>query len=1205
MSNALTDSQQQAIAARGNVIVVAGAGTGKTSTLVRRCITLLEEGCSLENILMVTFTEAAAVEMRGRIREALQTRVDALKAGGGHEALGRFEMQLALLDSAYISTLHSFCMQLVREHFYELGIDPDVSVLDEQQTQPMIQQVLDRIFESHYGGNSDDSRAVQQLVRVQGRGSDEHIRALTLKLHRYSQSLASPSQWLDEQRAMFNSPEPRRWREWLVDGFHEWRELWLPCLNPFRATPAVAIAFRELEAAAGAKDIDRIADAVRAIKAADAERANWPRGSIGKVRDPLEKFFEEVEFLSSISPGRGTDPLKEDWELIRQDMLTLLNLSGEFTAEFSRMKRETGGVDFADLEQFALRVLRDDSGAPSPTALRWRGQLAYVFVDEYQDINAAQDAILSAVSREGADANRFLVGDVKQSIYRFRLANPSIFRSYEKLWSKGNGCQRIPLIENFRSREGIIGFVNAFFGAFMRDTAGGVGYEPLQFGAPELREPLSAKADKHPRVELNLILPAASENNSSNGSNGENGEAVEIADLLATEREARLTGLRLKDLKEAGHEIWDKTLKQLRPVRWSDMAVLLRSPAGRVEAFAKEFANLGIPLEAARAGFFQSPEVSDLVSLLQLLDNPMQDVPLLAVLHSPLVGMSVAELAEVRASEPLKTRPKFFYDAAWRFHSRNKAPQADGSCPPVESAWLKLDTFFRQMHRWRELVRQSSVSHCLETALAETHYELMLRAGERGEQQIANVRRLVDLAREYDPYQRQGLFRFLRFIRSQEENEVELEPAAVDRDAVRLTSIHRSKGLEFPVVALAGIGARFNERDLHDGILLDEYFGICSKVNPPGSDQRYPSLPHWLARRRQFRELLGEELRLLYVAMTRARDTLLLIGTSRRKTDGPSEPETRRAFEDKDVLSAHSYLDWLRMWLPQQMAGVSASNGDGQSTLLRFRTVNENDPIFALTGSNRNVQQAPSADDSPLPNLVPIQERLAWVYPWEAATRQRTKTTVTELRRSLNEEEAESAPFALRNAFAQPKRATGRLNAAETGVAHHRFLQVFPLNTGASEAALRAEAKRLVQSGWLEAAEAAALDLSAVAAFWNSEFGSEILARGESVHRELPFTFGLSLDDLKRLRLHPLPGLAGDETVVVQGVVDLAVILPDEIWIVDFKTDSVTELEVPSKVALYEPQLRLYAHALSRIYRRPVTRTALYFLSTGSLAPVG
>ena len=411
------------------------------------------------------------------------------------------------------------------------------------------------------------------------------------------------------------------------------------------------------------------------------------------------------------------------------------------------------------------------------------------------------------------------------------------------------------------------------------------------------------------------------------GGGGDGDEDGGWGDLESTEREARVIAARLRELRDAGHEIWDEEEKKMRAVRWGDMAVLLRSPGPRAEAFAKEFHRAGVPLAVARGGFYASLEVSDLLGLLRLLDNPLQDLPLLAVLRSPLVGLSASELAWVRVG---RTRG-CFWDALRQFQRTGAAVQvaADG--------WAKVDGFLKRFDVWRERMRQTSLSYCLETALAETHYEALLQAEARGAERVANVRRLLDLARQYDPYQRQGLYRFLRFIEAQAEAELDLVAAAgTTADAVQLLSIHRSKGLEFPVVVVACLGAAFNFRALEEDILLDEHFGLCPRVVPPDAEQSYPSLPWWLARQRERRELLGEELRLLYVALTRARDTLVLVGS-----DAKGEPwatEAARALTDAEVVAARNFLHWLRAWLPQVTGAEDwADDAHGGNGLVRWR----------------------------------------------------------------------------------------------------------------------------------------------------------------------------------------------------------------------------------------------------------------------------
>lgn len=627
-------------------------------------------------------------------------------------------------------------------------------------------------------------------------------------------------------------------------------------------------------------------------------------------------------------------------------MAALVQLAQQFTARFAEAKRQLGGVDFSDLEQFALRLLRDDA---TGVARHCRAHFTHVCVDEYQDINAAQDAILRLVSGEGASANRFLVGDLKQSIYRFRLASPHIFASYAKDW-RGGDLQSPPpgvviaLSDNFRSREAILNFVNPLFRALMRESIGGVAYDAeaeLKFGG-------TVPAAGPRAVELHLLTKDAEE------PSDERDATTDLLDLLGMEREARCVALRLRALHAGGHEVWDEEAGAPRRVEWRDMVVLMRSPGSRVESFAQEFHRAGVPLHAARGGFYEALEVRDLLNLLRLLDNPLQDLPLLAVLRSPLVAMSLEELVALRAQND----ERLFWDVLVKGARTAKSEvvpgtQLDTACtpePPAAPLFTKATSFLARFTVWRERLRLSSLTDCLENVLAETHYESLLLAEPRGAERVANVRRLLDLARQFDPYQRQGLHRFLQFIAAQEEAELDHAPAPVPTDnAVRLMSIHQSKGLEFPVVVVAGLGTLFNERDLRGEILLDEEFGLCPMVSPPDRERRYASLPHWLARRRGRRELLGEELRLLYVALTRARDTLLLVGTDAGKDVVQKWREPATALSDLALLKARCPLHWLRAWLPSVTAEEDW-RGDtaGQNALLSWDFYTADDRRLAI-----------------------------------------------------------------------------------------------------------------------------------------------------------------------------------------------------------------------------------------------------------------
>jgi ATP-dependent helicase/nuclease subunit A len=1215
-NDSLTPSQRQAVAARGNVLVMAGAGTGKTHTLVERCLHCLyqeQPPASLEEILVVTFTEAAAAEMRRRLREQLEEK---LRAAPDEP---RWAEQLALFDTAHIGTLHGFCLKLVCEHFHEMGLDPQLAVLDAGEARLLAEETLDEELQDYYAGKNELAEAVQKLIQIYGGGRDQPVRQLVLRLHHYAQTRPDADSWLARQFEKFAPAAPDEWRVWLLNGIQTWRDNWTPVLESLQTeNEKAAECLKILRKLPGKFSRESAAAALKEIQIVSTV---WPARKKTILLKPLEKFFADAAFLLSLTPVKdGRDPLAEDWDWVRGHMGALLRLTQNFAMRFAARKRDDGGLDFHDLEQFALKLLWDfAANQPTPVAGRWRQKIRFVFVDEYQDINAAQDKIIQALSRDGANANRFLVGDVKQSIYRFRLADPKIFRDYAQNWRGKNG-QTIHLAENFRSREGLLNFVNSVFEPLMREEIGGVRYDAearLQFGAPGSRAELGAAKDASPRAELLLLFKKGRNDGETDVESGDD----DLADLQETEKEARLLVLRLKQLAAGKHEIWDADEKGFRPTEWRDMAVLLRAPSSKAEIYAKEFQRAGVPVVVERGGFYNSNEIMDLLSLLQLLDNPLQDVPAIAVLRSPLVGLLLDELAQIR----LAAKGVHFWTALnrWRDVTRDGG-RVTGSEATAET-FSKVDRFLKDFSRWRQLARQASLSQCLESILAETHYAEWLLARPRGGQRRANVERFLGFAQKFDRFQRQGLFRFLKFIQAQREAEVEPEVAAVaDENAVRLMSIHQSKGLEFPVVAVADLAKPFNTQDLRSEILFDESFGLCPRVKPPHTGRRYPSLPHWLAQQHQRREQWGEELRLLYVATTRARDTLILTGaiTGEKWESLWLKPE---AITIQAIVSAKSYADWLGLWFAQSAGGTKATATEGELPHLRWRIADDAELRDASICRSRD-DEAQTTDQSEAPHVVSYKntitfdaataERLrailSWEYPFAAATQRAAKSSVTALQRQAAEElDDEAEPvFSLqfsakrlariaagRDKLLAPPAQNLKLSAADAGTAHHKFLQQVALANANDVAALKLEANRLEQEKVLAADERAALVLEDIAAFWNSEPGRKIRAQAANVRRELAFTARFSPAELAAITgAKSTPGLE-DEFVVVQGVADLVVLLPEEIWLADFKTDKITARELPDKKRQYAPQLKLYAHALEKIYSRPVTKRWLHFFA--------
>ena len=1173
--DSFTADQIRAIENDGNVLVLAGAGTGKTRTLVERCVVRLlnpRAPARLEQMLLVTFTEAAAAEMKRRIRIRLEEELTTTQAMRAH-----IEGELASLDRAHISTLHSFCLRMVRDHFHELQLDPQLTVLTEVQRRLLMDDVLDQLLREHFESGTEFAEAVEEVLTLYGRGAERSIHELLFKLHEYTQTRANPNQWLAAQRKLFAAETPAQWAQWFAVAYDEWRTRWIGWL---RSQPTGNPRAREF-AGIVEKFADRPKSLFEAIRAADED---WD-GTKTIHRRPIEEFFREAAFLDSLVDAQGGhSPLEDDWRWARRPMQTLLRLITEFSERFARRKQGEGYVDFSDFEQYASRLLLgDDASSPTPLAKHYRERFRWILVDECQDINPSQDAILRALSGEEAGANRFLVGDVKQSIYRFRLADPRIFQQYQAEWRRPEAGTVVALSENFRSRKALLEFVNSAFETLMRRELGGVHYDAdaqLRFAALDERLLL---AGTEPAVELHLALRMK-----SGDENAGSEEEVTAAELSDAEREARVVARRLRELQESGFQIWNKDEHRLQAAQWKDMVILLRAPAQKVEIYARAFHDENIPFQAQGSGFYDSMEILDLICLLQFLHNPFDDVSALAVLRSPFVGLTLDELADIRTAN----RKEPYWLALKRWHEITKQTHA---------TFAKVDKLLEQFARWRQMARTSAISHRLEAILAETHYWEWLLTQDRASQRRNNVERFLALAQQFDPLQRLGLQRFLRFIETQKEAEQEREPLPVDHpNAVQLMSIHQSKGLEFPIVVVPDLGKAFNTRDLFGQVLIDEELGLCPRIQPPGMRGKYPSLPWWMAGQRQKPELLGEELRLLYVAFTRAQDRLLLVGSASAKRLGEKWPElASRAGEEHVLASAASYLDWLGPVFSRE--GLSDAP-EGTAKYFTWRLHRGGDTtIHDRPGAAKAKAESPAVSPDCLTDLV---KKFEWSYPHTAATTISAKQSATGLAGAAGYKAADEAqqmfafaPTIVSPRFLPRKRGNEGLSAAEIGVAHHRFLHLINLKSAGSEAELAQEAERMLESGALGSDERAALDIRGVFSFWKSSLGQKVIGGSKFVHREIPFTARFSAADLQELKIALPAGLRADEFFIVRGIVDLAVILEKEIWIVDFKTDAMREEDLGTALGTYASQLKVYGLALSRIYRRPTTERYLHFLS--------
>ncbi|HLS89290.1 MAG TPA: helicase-exonuclease AddAB subunit AddA, partial [Sphingobacteriaceae bacterium] len=928
-----TDAQEAAITVQDtDVLVAAGAGTGKTAVLVERVIRLItrpQDPVDVDRMLVVTFTEAAAGEMRERISNALT------KALLDQPDSRHLRQQLSLLPKARITTLHSFCLAVARRYFHRLGLDPTFRMLDPHEGDLLQQDVLDDLLERAMV-DPDKRPGFATLLERYGGQAGQGLGRLILTLHRQFAVQPRPEEWLDRLLQPFSgSKPPAVLMEALKEavGFRLEQAAWnLEQALALAQRPAGPYGYvdnlgREWEELARLSDLARsdvtleeLLDQVAGMSfhrlppaGADVDEDLKKRvaGLRNKAKDIIKDLVKQFW-------GRPLEEQLADLAGLAGPMAALVQLVRDFDAEYRAAKSALGALDFNDLERYCLDLLQDDGQAagdlqPSDLAQALRRQFQAVIVDEYQDINPTQEAILTLVSREAGPEgppNRFAVGDVKQSIYRFRLAEPGIFlhkySTYER--EPGGLTRRIDLQHNFRSRANVLAAVNYTFRQLFTAPLGELGYDQdawLRYGGGY---PADAP---DPAVELHILerdpdmLAQALEGAGGAGANGQEAgdpATAEILDLQADEREALLVARRIQDLMERGR-VWDVKAKVMRPVEFRDMAILMRSPRHRANTFVDVLGRFGIPVTAdLTTGYFDAVEVATMMALLKVIDNPQQDIPLAAVLHSPLVGLDVNDLVRVRLAD----RRGSFFDAVTAMAQQD------------DPLGRRLAAFLRQLDGWRTQARRGRLADLIWSIYQDTGYLDYNGGLPAGEQRRANLLAFHQRAREFDGFARRGLFRFLRFLErlEEEQHDVGTAPDTDAGDAVRLMSIHRSKGLEFPVVFLCDLGRQLNRSDLTQPLLIHRNLGLGPDVVDPELGIRYPSLARHALRHQLEKEMVAEEMRVLYVAMTRAREYLIMVGSARNLPEACtmwSQGASRHdaALPDPYLVSADRPLDWL------------------------------------------------------------------------------------------------------------------------------------------------------------------------------------------------------------------------------------------------------------------------------------------------------
>lgn len=1202
---AWTNEQQAAIDSRGQTLLLsAAAGSGKTAVLVERIIRRLldkEYPIDITELLVVTFTKAAAAEMRDRIGTALMKALSETKDP-------RVERQLALLPSAQISTLHAFCQHVIRKYFYTIDLDPAFSIAGEEELNLLRRQVLEDVFLSYY---EDDEKAsiLYPLADMFGSDRGDDILMDTVsRMYTYARSLAWPEHWLKEAaRAYDVAPDAviddmvwagpikdavRRILEedaHLYDGvlYHlRQREAFAPACDTFVAEQA---ALRQAAQARSWNDLSRF---VRAIdfprlkslrKLSDDDKAVWERCK--KVRDDVKK--DVIKTLQSVYFSATPEEWLDGMRAMKPVMDGLVTLTLDFAKAYGAAKKEKGWIDFSDLEHFCLQILlapdaSPEHPVPSAAAEELRSQYEEVFIDEYQDTNGVQELITRLVSGED---NRFMVGDIKQSIYRFRLADPTLFLEKYQSFSRDEKAVQhcIDLGRNFRSVPVVLDAVNAVFSRAMTAEAAGMDYgerEKLYAGrqAPDDERWIGGP------VEVDIV-PTPSDEEDDDGS-------------TAFEKECRFIAGRIGELLASGRMAARKD-GTLEPLSYRHIVVLLRSMAGKADVLIQALQEGGIPSYAEQSGgYFAAVEVQVMLALLRCIDNPEQDLAMAAVLRSPLVGLDETALAGVRLAGD---------GTLWQ-----NLPAFVASLPDGVDEKEDLQQFMAAFDSWRTYSRRHGVAELLQRLYDDTAYVDFVGAMPGGDVRQANLKALYDRARQYEEAGFRGLFRYLQLMDKMKEDGLDLEPAKVvseKEDVVRIMSIHKSKGLEFPVVFVADMGKAFNRRDTQDQILFHNRLGIGLKQYDPEWRISYPTLI-WSGIAAQLRwEGTAEEERILYVAMTRARDQLILTGHSSH-----IDRDWQRWTSHLNPAQAKSYFDWV---MPAALAPFGAKadadyarpGAAWQDAVWQVRiakavpagTVEEG----AYDGEPRlEALRRGDLTGTPVPSW--LDEQLSWQYAYPQAVRTAAKFSVSEVKRryqelhsdELQDEAALSVPAAAvippapgeDDAFAAlPPWLAGEeaaVSGAQRGTALHKALQYITPAADQTTATLRREIDAFVRQGLLSREEAKLVYVPVLAAFCQSDIGRR-MAESPELHREYPFTVLLAGGD-------PLPETETGEQILIQGVID-CLFREDDAWIlVDYKSDRLETADAFRR--RYAVQLALYKRAVEQITHRPVEETYIYSL---------
>ena len=1229
-----TEQQRRAIEARGSdVLVTASAGTGKTAVLSKRCAGIVSDksicpdvGC----LLVLTFTEAAAEQMRSRIAE--QLRQAYLEKHDSH-----LRRQIVLLQGADISTIHSFCKRLITEHFYKLDLDPTFGVIDGDEQKLLKSEVLENTLDKVW--QQDDIRPdMERLLYRRDLRANDGFPTRIIQLSDFLDGVVSRKKWCqtavrlaEAANPIASEPGQRQRRiveEQLQSILNQLEHAGKLCQSEGGDTGWVGkMRDSHIEPVAQCVEMlktgewDKFSEAIRNfIKPTTRKPKDLPEAIaelVQKTTKDAVDAFAELSQLATVNP----DYLDRLGDAARLQTSVMIKLVGIFDQLYGRAKRTLNCLDFADLEHHALRLLTaedspQDEPAPSKTALALRQRYKHIFVDEYQDINCVQQQILRMLS--GGD-NVLGVGDGKQSIYAFRGAQPDIFLNQVELASRDPASAsdrlRVDLNVNFRSAAGILDFVNAIFSRIMTGSFTKIDYDESARLKPGLADEAGPPRDSRESiVEFHILDEEKTE--SAETQDAIRDTQYETSPVTARQRQAAMIARRIRrmvgaDTGKAEFQIYDKQQDGPRDVQYSDIVVLMRSLAKKANEYVEIFRLAGVPVSCqSTAGYFEATEISDMLCLLKVLDNPRRDIELAAVLRSPFFRVSDTELAKIRIHSEANRRSADFHDCVLEY------AETGGDAGLA----ARLKDILARIDGWRTIARRGNLADLIWRIYRRTNYLSFVTALPSGQARRANLLKLHDRAIQFEGFASSSgvpsLTRFVEFIEKLQavgQDWAPAEPAASAGNAVRILSVHKSKGLEFPVVFLADLQSKFNKRDSQAECLADANDMLGLEIIDRRSNSKLSSLAHQVIAEQKGATGLAEEMRVLYVATTRAKNRLILTASQKQK-------------RCRDIVSAGFFFggepvpDWrLRAcgspleWILCGLSGRKVLH-EAFETGLAERAVN--DGLFDLklhnqtdlteltefvtrlrdNRSDRSRARPKKSRAKPTESrlLAHVKRSLAWRYRFGDAPILPAKSSVTQLTHGNDEYfkfdysgALERRPHAL--AIAEPS-AGHAPEARLIGTATHLVISELDLTGPVATEAIEETVEKLLAEDAIAPSVAEHIDANSILTFFASELGGTTLDATNTVWREWPFTFAMPTGESAD---------TSGETVVVQGIIDMLVRTPDGLVVIDFKTDHVTAGQVSERAEFYRRQLELYGKAVSAILSVDSVKRWLYFLTPG------